>query len=613
MPRRGAVTRPRIVGYGIYVLALVGAAIWTLADGPVAPALVLGAIPAFLMLRNRLGLILAAVLTIGAGWCGVLGVLMITSTIGVLPAKSTVVLVACVGLACALRLFSDGIDFSREDAKSLVFANAGGILWLFVLLAAAVVPGGSPISWTMQGDAANNILFARSVVQDGGLRLGPDANPVPLTSALIAIFMPHGTGSTAVAGDILALVQMWTMTIIAACAMSGMLVLSLIRRHTAISCVAVGIGSLAPLTWFMLAGSIGLGFVNFHLTLAVIVGALVSVVLARRRALAAFVALTLSLTLSLAVWAPLAGIPAIALAYTVAARWRDLVRVRGWRLVIVSVSFAQVLLFVLLVSLPGYLAQGSALVDATGAVFNFNRGLVAVTAMAAIGLGVLCIVRGAARGATGVLVSILVGGGGGLAALLWLRRNEEGLWGYYQLKFLWLLFAVLFIAAVVFGVTLASAFAASPASAAATLLAVGLGAVGVDAIGMATLPQYGNDVQLARNPLVRIVTGDYFTDGGDDRVFHRVVELSATHPREILWKSGDPDEASIMFWMIQMASSGVDDTELRHFAYYRDVDSSSDLCMVRKLLGPPVTVVTADPSVVGLARPCAASGEVLVR
>ena len=67
--------------------------------------------------------------------------------------------------------------------------------------------------------------------------------------------------------------------------------------------------------------------------------------------------------------------------------------------------------------------------------------------------------------------------------------------------------------------------------------------------------------------------------------------------RTILWESTDPDEDSIMFWVVQMSACSVDDVDLRAYAYYHDGQSMDDLCTVRRLIGPPVTVVTADPEI----------------
>ena len=68
-----------------------------------------------------------------------------------------------------------------------------------------------------------------------------------------------------------------------------------------------------PLGWLLLSGPLLLGFVNFHLTIAILVASLVTLIHASRAVLTSFVTISLSLGAVLALWAPLAGIPGVAL------------------------------------------------------------------------------------------------------------------------------------------------------------------------------------------------------------------------------------------------------------------------------------------------------------
>ena len=56
-----------------------------------------------------------------------------------------------------------------------------------------------------------------------------------------------------------------------------------------------------------------------------------------------------------------------------------------------------------------------------------------------------------------MLIAVVGGGGACLAALLWLRRDADTVWSYYQLKFVWFFMAMLLI----IGVAAGLAFAAS--------------------------------------------------------------------------------------------------------------------------------------------------------
>jgi hypothetical protein len=62
-----------------------------------------------------------------------------------------------------------------------------------------------------------------------------------------------------------------------------------------------------------------------------------------------------------------------------------------------------------------------------------------------------------------------------------------------------------------------------------------------------------------------------------------------------------------------MSASSVDDVDLRAYAYYHDAQSMDDLCTVRRLMGPPVTVITADAGIAQRAQEtCPELGPVLL-
>ncbi|MDL9980321.1 hypothetical protein [Microbacterium candidum] len=615
MPRGDSRLRIGLIGLIAYLAVLVGAAVWTLFGGPMTALLVLVIVPAFGALRPRWGLARAVVLLLCAVCWGTLVVFTLSRWTGV-PAIALVLAVAVLGgAASAIRLHRRGWASTRGDLSALGFAGTGGVLWCTVIGIAEVLPGGAPVSWSMMGDSANNVLFARSLVEEGGIALG-GANPVPLTSGLIALFMlpNHALVTSTASADIVALTQMWCWTIVAACVMSGLLLVAIVRRRDALGYLAIAGGSLLPLSWFILAGALGLGFVNFHLTLALLIGCLIVVVRARERPLATLVILSLALTSVLAVWAPLAGVPAVALALAIIGQWRAYIGLRGWRLVIAIAALLQSVVFFATVSLPSYFSQGTALKEAAGAVFVVSKRMLVAAAVATLVLGALYAWR--RRSAAGVVILIAGLGGGtlGLAVLLWMRRGQQEVWAYYQLKYAWLLMALLFILAVAFAIALATSATLSAVPAAAATVVVVLSALGFAALVQATVPAYGTDPQLMRNPMARILTGDFFVDGKGDRVFHRVAQFTDAPTRSILWKSGDVDEGTTMFWIIQMSSSGVDDTGLRIYAYDRDLDSMKDLCQIRQRMGPPVEVITSGPALPSeVAQACPGLGAVIVR
>lgn len=608
-------SRVRVIVLAAYLVLLAVVCMVALAGGSVLLIIVAVAISAIPTLHSRMSLSSSlAVLLVVSVWT-VLLVLVVARYTGV-PALPLILLVGLTaGALCAVYLFRRTVAFTRTDAIELGFSGAGGVVWCGVILAAAIIPIGSPISWSMTGDAANNVLFARRLIEEGGVSLGVGANPVPLTAALIALFtLPAAFHGPSVGDEILALAQMWSFSIVAACVMSGALALSLVKKRTGMALLGVALASTVPLTWLVLAGPVLLGFVNFHLTLALICASLVALTQARRALAASLVTVALSLAAVLALWAPLAGIPGVALVILLVTYWRRVLELRRTRLLLVAIAMMQPLALFLVLSLPSLFAQSDVLQDALGAVFEFPKTLPVVLVVAAIVLGVLHAKVSGSFDAARILIAVLGGGGTCLAALLWLRRNEESLWSYYQLKLLWLLIAILMIVCVSIGLAMAAAVGRHSARSALAALSVLAVIVGVGEYARATVPTFSNDPAAMRNPMVSMLTGKFFSIGTNDRIFHRVDELTRGDDQTILWRSSDTDEDWILFWIIQMSAESIDDVKLRNYAYYHDSGSIDDMCTIRELMGAPVTVITAAPEVVAQAQEaCADLGPVILR
>jgi len=577
--------------------------------------LLLTLVPAVVVLRERLSLAASlALVLVALAWVTLL--VFIAARYTGIPALVIVLTVfGAAGGAAATRIWRRGLYATRMDASDLLLMSVGGIIWCGTLVLAALLPDGTPVSWAMSGDAANNILFARALIDEGGVALGGGANPVPLVASFIALFTIGHTidGVADVGSSIIALSEMWSFSIVAACVMAGALALSLQRRRTTVGLVGVAFSSALPVGWFMLSGPIVLGFVNFHLTIALLVATLVTLVSARQAALASLVTTSLALAATLALWAPLAGIPGVALAILLFVHRRDIFALRRGRLVIAVIAAAQPIAFFAAVSLPSLLAQGSALQGAQGAVFDFSRYLFLLLVVFVVVVSAAHILLVRSLDGAWVAAALLVGAGVCLAALLWVRRNEEDLWSYYQLKFLWFFMALLMIVGVAVGFAVVAAIERRPALSAIVACALAVTVVVVSDNAKSQAPTFNHDPQALANPLSRILIGDFFTVGEGDRVFDEVKTMLGKDEKTIPWALTDPDSNLMLFWVVQMSASSVDDVDLRKYAYYHDVQSMDDLCTVRRLMGPPVTVITSDADIAQRAQEaCPELGPVLL-
>lgn len=607
--------RGRGAAFAAYLAALSAACVAAAVGASMLLPLLLVLAPAVIVLRERLSLAASlALVLVGLAWVTLL-VFIASRYTGLPPLAVALVVMGLAGGVAAVRIWRRGLFATRADVTDLLLVGVGGIIWCGTLALAALLPDGSPVSWAMSGDAANNILFARALIEDGGVRLGGGANPVPLTASFLALFtIGHADGGVPDVGSaIIALTEMWSFGIVAACVMSGALALSLLRRRTAIGLLGVAISSALPVGWFMLSGPILLGFVNFHLTVALLVATLITLVSARHAALASLVTTSLALAATLALWAPLAGIPGIALLILIVVHRREVLALRRGRLVVALLAAVQPIAFFSAVSLPSLLAQGAALQEALGAVFNFPRVLfwVLLAVFVVIGAAHVLLVR--SLDLVWVGTALLVGAGACLAALLWMRRHEADLWSYYQLKFLWFFMALLMIVGVAAGFAVATSLERRPALSVLVACALVVTVVGVSDNAKSQVPTFNRDAQALADPLSRILVGDFFSVGEGDRVFEQVKEMLGKDEKTIPWNSTDPDADSILFWVVQMSASSVDDVDLRAYAYYHDAQSMDDLCTVRRLMGPPVTVITADAGIAQRAQEtCPELGPVLL-
>src|SRR5690606_34431762 len=142
-----------------------------------------------------------------------------------------------------------------------------------------------------------------------------------------------------------------------------------------------------------------------------------------------------------------------------------------------------------------------------------------------------------------------------------ITRNSANPWSYYPLKFAWLAAVII----VVLIVGLAGAFVARrfrgrwTASAGFTLLAVGT------IVFLNWAPSSGLGY-VWKEPVDRLVTGEFLGDG--DQVAEQIFELATLDQAHVLWKSGDPYEGSINFWVLQLWSDSMtENIDLKHFAY----------------------------------------------
>lgn len=475
-------------------------------------------------------------------------------------------------------------------------ATLGGAIWVFVVSFAAVVPDGVKYAWVMLGDSANNLLFGREAIYRNGLAIGPEENPVPLPSAVLALNMAPGRAGVDIPDllrhDIAAFALTWAALIALSCIATGVLAATVARisgTSTTVTIFVAAGASVLPLSWFVTGYPIEYGFFNTHLSILILVAAMLAFLDADRRPAVAFGAQAVAATLMLAVWSPLVLMPGLLALVILVRHARRVIATRGAIGGALVIAVVQLVVFGLAVVLPGLLALGDFLL-APGGVFGFPKpmlfGFASITVIAAL----LLFWRVSSLALAGT-IAIAVASVLGLSVLLFVTRNQENPWSYYPLKFSWLATVILLVLLCgLFPAVAAKVFRRSPLPVRAIALACSAASI----VGfLLVAPTFGLGYS-AKNPMYRLVAGDVLGTG--DQVAEQIFTLATPQESALLWRTDNPYQGSINFWVLQMWSDSMSENlELKRAAYaLHDSADISELCRVVTLMGGHTVVYTAD-------------------
>ncbi|MBC7761018.1 MAG: hypothetical protein H7201_04315 [Candidatus Saccharibacteria bacterium] len=592
------------IAFSIAIAALIALSVLlSLIGVPLLLEIALAAVPWVIVVDRRVGDAIAVPAVMLTALLAVVGTLMVTGGLQVDLTVGLAISFGLIGLAGVLTMLR--VERNSPLVLSDLLARwlapcAGAVVWFGAMGIAQLVPAASRLSWAMNGDAANNFLFAREVIRHGGIAVGASENPVPLPAALLAVGMSAGRPTVPVGDlvehDMTTFAQVWALFIGLTCVLMGAAVSSAISSERRVAVAVVGaLASLIPLSWYVTGYAIEYGFFNIHLALPVVLSAWIVFLAGRDRPVATLSVLFIACTILLSVWGPLVLFPAaLAVASFLRSR-RGILAARGIRLIVLLLSVAQLIAYGLIVTLPTLLAQGGYL-GAAGGAYGFSRwilpGLVSVSLILALKLR-----RRSAKPILGGWTAMSVAAVLGLAVLAFAARGTPNpLASYYPLKYAWI--AGIMAMVVVAGYASAVAVHWFTKRIAASI-AVALVAVGTVAYVVAAPTNRSG--YLTENPVQRILSGGFLRSG--DRTADVIFSLSDPENRGILWQSGVQYESTIDFWLLQIrADSMAQKQEMRVLAYLYDPKKISDLCSITEGLGPGTSVYTQDRSLDGLLR-----------
>jgi hypothetical protein len=571
----------------ILVFAIACIAVWVAYVGPQwGRLLAVPAVSTSVVLLSVLSLAVTPLLGINVG-LAVIAVLIVATASGV---------AALVRRPRSMR---------RPSAAALALwvpAMLGAVVWIASRLIAQFVPGAARLSWSMEGDTTNNLLFARRIVADHGILLGGAENPVPLPVGVLALPLSLERLVTPadqlLRTDIAVFGWVWTLVIAVGCVAMGAAVASCAPpSRPRIVAIASAAGSLLPLTWLISGLPIDFGFFNVPFAIPILMACWLLFLGAERSPLASLVSLLAAATLLLLIWTPGLLIPVFLGIVIAVSDRRRLLRLRAHAYAVPLGLVAMFVIVLLTLTLPAFAAQSTSF-DAGGMGYPSTWLLVAPIAAGGVLIVALLRTRTSLPVFTG-FVAVVLGCYAGVGLLLFISRDHFDPWtSYYPVKFAWLSTVVLLPIVLSLAISLLSTLR-SPAVAASTVVVASTLTLAL--AGFAPVPTpIGYET---RQPIDRMLGGHVWNTG--DKAVETILEMSQRDELALLWRSKSPDEAMINYWVIDAFGGHLEgDETLRRFSFsdysaFRQFnahrpDSTNDLCDILRDPSATLTVYTDD-------------------
>lgn len=448
-------------------------------------------------------------------------------------------------------------------------------------------------SWAMQNDAIWNLVVSRFVTNDGGVISERHPNPSPLIPELLSFSSLSGRSNqnelTLFQHDITRAAETWLILALLCSLLSGLIALSLRNYQNKWLRILSGlIASAIPLSWFSFGYALEFGFYNASIAtlLMLLIWALWQT--GKHLPYHRLGGLAVILLCCLSAWGPLAAIP-VSLSFVALIeifRHKDKPQSTN-QIVFCAATWLIVIVYGLLITIPDIQKQSGSL-SADGGIFEIHP----ITAALTVFLSTVAIVfvslqlkdKNSFWGIIFFAFSCLAA----IAYLALQRGAEVSKWGYYPVKFTWLLMIFLIILLCVFMISWIDSTRYN-SKIKTTLLIASL----VSTVFLAwQMPIRTPPTNLSFFPLLNILThtGVAKDDSYSDRLFSLAVQGKPT----IAFQG--QDKASDQFvnqWLLQIESQSSED-KIRYWAYFLDSTNKDQLCAALKDWAKPVRIVTAE-------------------
>lgn len=457
-------------------------------------------------------------------------------------------------------------------------------------LAHAALTGQHPwIGWAMNGDAANNMILNRSFVADGGL-LRSQGNGAPLATVLHASWSAPGVEASDRAltvRDIVLSSGELTVLLVAVIGVGASLI-ALQRvptRGPRRLAVAVAAG-LLPWMWFASGYVFAYGFQNAAPGMLVLTFAWICWNGQGDHPVASVTGLILSTWAAAAAWGPVLLIPA-GWFVVAALRQRKPLRASGRALLLPLVTLLGAVAYALLVTVRDLLSQGG-VPGVDGSHPNLDpRWTVGVVAAAAVVM-LVCHRRIRADLRWGFWVALPAAALSAYQLVSARQAADLPAWGYYPIKFAWIVLSVLAVVAFAELVQWCGRRAGAAWAGNGVLLAL----VVPVALMMQVAPPTANTLQGMFTPVA------LHEDVGLDAVHDQMFQIMEAEPDAIVSDfygppGGELEESMTNFWLLQSAAADIGDP-IRFPAYQLNSRDLAGLCWTATVDTRPLTIISRD-------------------
>lgn len=474
------------------------------------------------------------------------------------------------------------------DAVAVLVVPVGVLTYLAVTAATRYYDW---LGWAMEGDSANNMLLVRAMVDEGGL-LRSQGNNAPLSTVIYAAWGAPGLAGADAAGTVRHLVlNGGQLTLLIGCLLSvlgSLLVLRVSPPSLATRVAAAVTVGLLPWLWCVMGYSFRQGFQNAAPAMAVLLLAWSCWEVQRRHPVASLTGMILATWATAAVWGPVLLIPAVWV-LAVAVRQRRALLASRWDLALPGAALLGAGTYAVLVTLRDLTATGG-VPGVDGGHPNYDQRWALGVGIGLLVLSVVCFRRLPRETTWGYWLAV-PGIAFGVLQLVRARQAAElPAWGYYPIKFTWIVMAsgLIILFAVVWPVLhrLAARWWGGNGVLLAFAVCAGLMFWTTPPVRPATLGYVFTPVTL-------------HDATGLDRYYARMFELMEEDPRTIVSSYGQPptpqaNDGAMNFWLLQSGSKDINDP-LRFSAYTMDSTDPAALCSAITVWGGDVRVVTRDP------------------